>query len=258
MKKYICLVLICLCSTLIFAQEKIEEPEIHKIKGKEYYIHLVEPGNTLYAISRIYAIPVLSLKEANPTLSNELTIGDRLLIPLKEVVRKDISEGLEIDGNFLIHEVQKKNTLYSLAKEYNVEINEIIAVNPEVEEGLIKGMKIKIPVAKIKSTDEEIEYIVPASVNPYVTHMVAIKETLYSLSKKYEVTVDSIIKVNNGLLEGLKVDQLINIPIVKKYEDTTDITLLFDSSEVKEQYTIALLLPLYVDMLEETKDTTYK
>lgn len=258
MKKYIYTLLLVFISALSIAQEKTEELEVHKINGKEYYIHTVEAGNTLYAISRKYAIPIEELKAANPTLSSELTIGDRLLIPLKEIVRKDVTEGLEIDGNFLVHEVQKRNTLYSLAKEYNVEINEIIAVNPEVEDGLKKGMKVKIPVNKIKSDESNTEYVVPAVTNPYVTHLVQAKETLYSLSKKYEVSIDSIKGVNNGLPEGLKVNQLINLPILKTYEDTSSVELSFDSTAVKQSYEVALLLPLYLDMLEETHDTTYK
>ncbi|NOG57841.1 MAG: LysM peptidoglycan-binding domain-containing protein [Bacteroidetes bacterium] len=258
MKKYIIGIIACLLTISINAQEVNNELEVHKINGKEYYIHVVEPGNTLYAISRKYAVPVEVLKTENPRLSQELTIGDRLLIPVKEVIRKDLSEGLEIDGNFLIHEVQRKNTLYSIAKEYNVEINEIIAVNPEIEEGLKKGMKIKIPVAKIKSKPENAKYIVPASTNPYVTHLVLAKETLYSLSKFYNVTVDSILEVNNGLIEGLKVGQLINIPIIKTYEDTSVVKVEFDSTAVKERYKVALLMPLYLDLLNSVQDTSYK
>ena len=258
MKKFIYTVCLFFAISFAFAQEDAKELEVNKINGKEYYIHVVEAGNTLYAISRKYAIPVDELKAANPSLTSELTIGNRLLIPLKEIVRKDITEGLEIDGNFLVHEVQRKNTLYSLAKEYNVEINEIIAANPSIEDGLKKGMKIKIPVNKIKSEDSNSEYVVPAITNPYVTHFVAAKETLYSLSKQYEVSVDSILKVNNGLPEGLKIDQLINIPILKTYEDTSTVELEFDSTALKENYEVALLLPLYLDILDKIKDTTYK
>lgn len=257
MKRFIYSLVLLLVFTGSYAQEASSEPEIHKINGKEFYIHEVEAGNTLYAISRRYAVPIEVLKKENPRLGQELTIGDRILIPVEEVVRKDINEGLEMDGNFLIHEVQKKNTLYSIAKEYHVEINDIISVNPEIEDGLKKGMKIKIPVARIKGDVEDASYIVPAATNPYVTHLVEPKETLYSLSKRYDVTVDSILDVNNGLLEGLKIGQLINIPIIKTYEDTTAIQVVFDSNAVKQNYKVALLLPLFIDEYEKAKDTTY-
>lgn len=249
---------------LASAQERMEQEQeidlkVHQINGKEYYIHVVEAGNTLYAISRRYAIPVEKLKAENPRLTQELTIGDRLLIPLDEVKRRDLESSPDIDGNFLIHEVQKKNTLYSIAKEYNVEINDIIAQNPAVEDGLKKGMKIRIPVAEIKS-ETNTEYIQPAAASPYVTHEVLPKETLYSLSKKYEVSIDSLLSVNNGLTGGLRVNQLINIPILKDYIDTNFQKVEFDSSAIKPTYKVVLMLPFYLNLMEQAEDSsmTYK
>lgn len=246
-----------LLSFFSFSQEPTEQLKVHEINGKEYYIHLVDSGNTLYAISRRYAIPIEKLKEENPRLTQALTIGDRLLIPLSEIKRRDLDESPEMDGNFLIYEVQKKNTLYSLAKEYHVEVNDIIAENPQVEEGLKKGMKIRIPVAKIKGNTDALGYITPAESSPYRTHMVLPKETLYSLSKKYKVSIDSILMVNNQLPGGLKVNQLINIPILKLYQDSSRVNEpLFDSAAVKPSYQVALLLPFYLEEFKQASDTT--
>lgn len=251
---YLLLICLIMLTSASIAQDA-KKLEVHKIDGKEYYIHVVDSGNTLYAISRKYAVPVEVIQKENPRLTTALTIGDRLLIPVKEVIRKDLDESLEIDGNFLIHEVQKRSTLYSIAKEYNVEQKDIIAANPDLKEGLKNGMKIRIPVAKVKSTAEDAEYIVPAASNPYVTHIVLPKQTLYGLSKEYKVTVDSILKVNNGLPEGLASGQLINIPILKTYEDTSQ-KIVFDSNAVKKGYSIALLLPLYQNEFEKEPDTS--
>ncbi|MBD3635723.1 MAG: LysM peptidoglycan-binding domain-containing protein, partial [Crocinitomicaceae bacterium] len=238
---------------------KVNQFQVHEIKGNEYYIHVVEKGNTLYAISRMYSVPIEVLKEENPRLNTtELTIGDRLLIPVKEVRRKNIEETVDVDGNYIIHEVQRKHTLYSIAKEYNIEIKDIITSNPQVEEGLKKGMRLRIPVAKLKSEKNEAEYVVPAAISPYVTHYVEPKDTLYSLSKEYAVTIDSIKWVNNGLLGGLKVGQLINIPILKVYEDTVSFSYEFDSSAVKSAYRITLMLPFYLDLMEQAEDTNYQ
>ena len=143
MNKFFALVVICFFTFLnLQAQEVDNELKIHQIDGKDYYIHLVDSGNTLYAISRMYAISIEDLKAENPRLTESLTIGDRLLIPVKDVKRKDLKNSPEIDGNYLVYEVQRKNTLYSISKEFQVEINDIIAANPEIEEGLRKGMKI--------------------------------------------------------------------------------------------------------------------
>mgnify|MGYP005843867175 CR=1 FL=1 len=253
--------LLFLLSSPAFSQEAEVEREdfkVHEIKGEKYYIHLVDSGNTLYAISRMYAIPVDVIKRENPRLTETLTIGDRLLIPLKEIKRKDLKKSPNIDGNFLIYEVQRKNTLYSISKEYHVEINDIIAVNPQIEEGLKKGMKIKIPIDKIRGNDTTQTDIIPAEASPFVTHEVMPKETLYSLSKRYKTSIDSIKLVNNGLAGGLKVGDLINIPQLKQFKDTTTTSVVaFDSAAVKPFYSVALLLPFYLDAFEDAADTTY-
>jgi len=260
--KYLLVFLFVSCSFLSFAQEtQKEELVIHKIGGKEYYIHVVDTGNTLFAISRKYAIPREEILKANPRLTEILTLGDRLMIPLDKITRRDLDEAPDIDGNFLVHEVQKKNTLYSIAKEYNVEINDIIVANPEIEDGLKKGAKIKIPVAKIKSSSGEEEYVVPAAASPYVTHKVAPQETLYSLSKLYNVSIDSINLVNNGLVGGLKEKDLINIPILKNYKKMAiqaieDVE--FDSAGVKKSYKVSVLLPFYLEMMDSSNVLEYK
>lgn len=260
--RYLLIFIFVSCSFLSFAQEaEKEELIIHKIEGKEYYIHVVDTGNTLFAISRKYAIPREEILKANPRLTEVLTLGDRLMIPLDKITRRDLNEAPDIDGNFLIHEVQRQNTLYSIAKEYNVEINDIIVANPVIEDGLKRGMKIKIPVAKIKNATGDQEYVVPAAASPYVTHKVAPKETLYSLSKLYNVTIDSINMVNNGLVGGLQEGDLVNIPILKNYKRVSiqaieDVE--FDSAAVKKAYKVSVLLPFYLDLMDESNELEYK
>ena len=259
--RYLLVFLFVSCSLFSFAQETEKEVlTVHKIGGKEYYIHIVDTGNTLFAISRKYAIPREEILKANPRLTDVLTLGDRLMIPLDKITRRDLDEAPDIDGNFLLHEVQKKNTLYSIAKEYSVEINDIIVANPGVEDGLKKGTKIKIPVAKIKSSNGGEEYVVPAAASPYVTHSVVAKETMYALGKLYNVSEDSIALVNNGLVGGLKVGDLINIPILKNYKRVAiqaieDVE--FDSAAVKKSYKVSVLLPFYLDLMEQSSTLGY-
>ena len=260
--KYILVFLLIGYSFLSFAQEtEKEEVVIHKINGKEFFIHVVDTGNTLFAISRKYAIPREEILKANPRLTEILTLGDRLMIPLDKITRRDLDEAPDIDGNFLVHEVQKKNTLYSIAQEYNVEINDIIVANPEIEDGLKRGTKIKIPVAKIKNSTGEEEYVVPAAASPYITHKVEPKQTLYALGKLYNVSVDSIKLVNNGLVGGMKEGDLINIPILKNYKKVSVQAIenvKFDSAAIKKAYKVSVLLPFYLDFMNESNKLEYK
>lgn len=226
--------------------------ETHSINGKQYYIHIVEKGESLYAIHKKYDIPVDVIKKENPGVSDGLSIGEKVFIPVK----RETNSTNTINGNFITHEVQKKQTLYSISKLYKVQQNEIIAANPQLTEGLKEGQIIKIPVKKLKietiSDDTEV-------VQKKKTHNVSKGETLYSLSKIYGVSVDEIKAENNGLPQGLQEGETIIIPTndTDLNQDTlsntsADTIIVFsDSIFKKKTYNIGLLLPFYLDENDE-------
>jgi LysM repeat protein len=190
-----------------------QTPETVKVDGDKYYVHIVKSGQTLYAISKKYAIDVAEIKKANPELDIEgLKIGQSVLIPKDEVDRREFKKSdVSISGDTIFHKVVKKETLYSLSKKYGLGIDQILKINPIVEkEGLETGMTVKIPYKSGKSIEtEELEKPREDSLR---LHVVQPKETLFSLSKEYGVSIDSIQIINDGLQEGLKVGTTIRIP----------------------------------------------
>jgi len=236
--------------------------EVHQVNGKSYYIHVVEPGNTLYSISKKYNVPVDVIEKENASVADGLSLGEKVFIPIK----KDTAQEFEsINGNFFVHKVEKGRTLYSLAKEFNLQQKDIIALNPDIDEtGIKEGQEIKIPVKEIKQQKPAEE--VAKTNATYQTHFVKTGETLYSLSKLYQVSIDSIRLVNNGLPEGLKVDQNIYIPIKQNrvasiQHNSTEVKPLVQSvkntvqsvvnASHKGVYKIALLLPFYLEENQE-------
>ena len=239
-------------SSVLFSQS--DTLKVHQINGKNFYIHVAEKGNTLYAISKMYDVPQDVIKKENPGLSDGISIGEKIFIPVK---RHESQPENTVDGNYIEHTVTKKQTLYSISNEYKVKQKEIIAANPEIKDGLKEGQIIKIPVVSIKDVDgakqNEPEHV-------YKTHVVKKGETLYALSKLYNVSQDSIKIVNNGLKKGLRVDETINIPIKRtkpkeisvKSPDLTQPSLgLIDTLKSvinkKGQYEVAVMLPFYIE-----------
>lgn len=132
------------------------------------------------------------------------------------------------------HKVTAKETLYSLSRDFNVSVDDIKANNPDVvKKGLKIGQIIKIPKEKnidiqqstsvTETTIDKTEKLKPADAtqentstlavgNSIQHHKVLPKETLYSLSKKYNVTVDEIKMQNEELLKnGLQIGQTLII-----------------------------------------------
>ena len=108
---------------------------------------------------------------------------------------------------YAIHEVEKGETLYSLSKRYGVTIEEITDANKVLSGGLKVGQRIKIPTKEAETVLQEEQ-----TATSGITHKVAKRETLYSLSKRYGVSVEEICKANPTLERGLKAGQVIVIP----------------------------------------------
>lgn len=92
--------------------------------------HILKAGETIYAVSRMYEIPVAEIMQYNPGLDiNDIPIGQEILLPPEEPEQNELAfdeEGL------LFHKVKKGETLYSIARYYGVSIREIRTVNPEL------------------------------------------------------------------------------------------------------------------------------
>ena len=242
--------------SLASSAQQFNEKQVQLIEGNTYYLHKIEKGNTLYSLSKMYSVKIKDLISENPQLEEGLKVGQVIRIPVKKVDTKKAADNPpKAEGSFLVHTVAPKETLYALSRKYEVSTEELQKVNPELKDGLKEGMQIKIPVAAVEADVEEIE-IAPAVEDSFELHFVEPKETLYSLAKDYNVNIDSIRLINNGLKEGLKIGTTIRLPIKKTPFSAESagglmddiIPLVIDSGKKKDVYQIALMLPFYFDL----------
>jgi len=258
MKHYLLAFLFFLITpSLTFAQP--EGAVVETINGKKYYVHIVEQGNTLYGIQNLYKVKMETILAANPNLSDNLIIGQKILIPV------DPTTPVTQSGT---HTVQGGETLYGISKKYSCTVAELQTLNPGISEGISIGQQIKIPLKESNQTTEVIQSDPTTTTFTYdisykdslVRHTVLDQETLYSISKRYMVSTDTIQKLNN--LNGAKVKkgdvllipvkkvnyQVIEKEIVHLNSDTiipTDTNNIIVRDEV---YTVALLLPLMLNL----------
>ncbi len=115
--------------------------------------YLVKSKETKYSIAREYGITVTQLEELNPKIKeNGLKVDDVIYVPKY----KDASQGA-----FQIHKVEKLETFYSLSKRFEMTKEELIAVNPELKDGVKEGMLLKIPNKTKENTSTFIDEILP-------------------------------------------------------------------------------------------------
>ncbi len=134
-----------------------------------------------------------------------------------------------INGSrYYVHSVVEGDTLYSLSKLYNLEESEILEANPILGDGLKRGVNIKIP-----TTGELVAKPLPERKQRKIfdSHVVVAGETLYSISHKYEISVQTILEDNPDLdPSALSVGQML---VIRKDEQG-----LADETQIRSELDI--------------------
>ncbi len=178
------------------------------LEGTVYYIHVVEPGQTLYSIARAYQISQKEITVENPSVIAGLQVGQALKIPVQPTMVPEVDTSPEQEGDS-IHSVKPGETIYSIARSYGLEEEELLQANPGVDpEEMSPGLLLKIPSPAGEGPepayDEEgIAY-----------HEVKRRETLYSIARFYGVSVQDIRAANPELgWGGPRAGQTIRVPL---------------------------------------------
>lgn len=142
---------------------------------EESNIYIVKKGDNLWNIANQYGLTVDELKRINNLDSNLINVGQKLLIPTREDILQD---------DYTIYTVKAGDTLYSIAKSFDVSVEELLTLNKLNSTGLFIGQQLLIP-----SNGIQIVGVVDYTIQP--------GDTLWKIAKNCNVNVDDIIKLNN-------------------------------------------------------------
>ena len=145
-------------------------------------------------------------------------------------------EKVKIEGkNFYVHNVKKKETLYSLGKAYGVTADMIVENNSSLATGLKEGTIIYIPVVEnVNQQSAEKETAVTQNTKKqkkYKRHTVKWYEDITDISEKYNVPVEAIIALNNLPDGKLKARMVLQIPDADFLSEFVSATGLANNSQ---------------------------
>lgn len=165
----------------------------------------VVSGDSLWSIAKKLNTTVNELKEANNLTSNNLSIGQILIIPEKDKPTNETS----------IYTVISGDNLYKIANKFNTTVNELKTLNNLTSNNLSIGQILKIP------SNEEI--------SNSATYVVVSGDSLYKIANKFNTTVDELKTLNNLTSNNLSIGQIINIPSTESSNYTTYIVVKGDN-----------------------------
>lgn len=274
MLKNLTLITFLLLTGIVLAQPGTAP--IKEVNGKKYYVHKVQPGNTLWGLQQMYGVKVEEIVAENPELREGLKADSEVLIPVKGGA---VAVEEETTSKY---KVKRGETLYGLSRKFNTTVDKLIELNPPLaSEGLKKGEWIIVPgkidgeTEEVVNADPEVEPLPnPFVVDTVVTdthheevkikfsdttirHTVLPHETMYSISKRFMVKIDKIMELNNLNSTALSEGQVLIIPVKQERIEKVKIKEVqpdYDpnsndpiSFEVKDRYRIAVMIPLHLD-----------
>jgi len=233
-------------------------------KGKVYYIHTVKQNQTLHSISRAYNVTIQDIAAANPNIVLEvIKPGQALKIPVISTLDNLSESYFNLSKrDFIYHKIKPHQTIYYISKKYNISPDLIYKYNPGSSELIQVGQELRIPKPHVVKRDSLAYDIADSSMYYHVKN----KDTLYSIAKKYGVTVADFIELNPSLRWGLKAGMYLRIPGKMSLDIFTGeiVDTLLPPEDKIELYTkdqcdsikksrnnktvkIALLLPFYAE-----------
>ena len=169
--------------------------------AEEYY--LVEKGDTLYSISQKFNVPISRIKQLNNLQNNTLMIGQKIYLA-----------DINTNDNLQKHIVQRGETLYSIAKKYNITLEKLKEQNNITDNILQIGQVLIISEPENDKNFLESNY----SLNPnnvqeeYIIYYVKRGDSLWKIATAYNITVPDLIEKNNLKNLTLQIGQKLLVP----------------------------------------------
>lgn len=218
------------------------------------FMYTVKKGDSLYSIAKKYNTTVSAIMNLNYLTNTNLTIGQVLRIP--EMYFKENEMYLP---NYINYTVKKGDSLYSIARDNNIDINTLIKDNSLTNNILTIGqiLRIRKPMSSTIEVEECIgpDYTPPTSIqSSYQNYTVARGDSLYSIARKFNTTVDDLVNLNNLTSNNLSIGQILKIPASSSQTNSNTKTYIVKAGD--NLYSIARNNNTTVDAIKRKNNLT--
>ncbi|WP_162054500.1 LysM peptidoglycan-binding domain-containing protein [Pontibacter pamirensis] len=187
------------------ATNTVKREEVAPVAAPKPTKHVVKQGETLYGISRMYAVTVNDLTAWNKLgdvpiqMGQELLIAEPLVQPEQEATAEDVPATM-LSTTSDYHTVVAGETLYQISKKYSVSLEDMRNWNKLTDNNirLRQELRVKAPAgATAPATATESGSAETSALPSTGYHTVADGESMYQISRKYGVTIKDIMGWNN-------------------------------------------------------------
>ena len=183
--------------------------------------HKVQKGETLFTLSKLYGKSIDELRALNNLKDAKIVIGQEIIVEKPVEIAQHVST---VKPNVAVakkeettYKVTKGETLSSIARKFDTTQDELISLNQLASNKILAGQELKVAVQKTAVASSAVPAAAsgteqPASINEPVSHKVAAGESLFSISKLYNISIDELKAHNNLSTNKLQQGQTLQIP----------------------------------------------
>lgn len=230
MRRFLCILfLLVVAAGTVRAQEGRSNSIVY-IGGVRFYVHTVVAGQTLSSLARLYEVDNATLLKHNPAAADGLKIDQTIKIPF--TAKSDKAAAVadrKARKTFTTHRVAKGETLYSIARRYEISVPVLLEDNPSADPSRLSiGQELRIRKKAVGKADDaqtrrELDHyadrMTDAAADGYIYRVVQPKETIYSLSRQYGMTEADFIALNDLENKSLQAGAIVKVPDPKKQID---------------------------------------
>lgn len=158
-------------------------------KSSKGDIYTVKSGDSLYKIANQFDTTIEAIKKLNNLTNNTLSIGQKLIIPSSSKDQTNQNDAANI------YTVKSGDSLYKIALANNVSVQDILNANNLTSTTLSIGQKL----------------IIPSTISNEKLYTVVSGDSLWSIAKKFNTTVNDIKNLNNLTSNTLSIGQKLKI-----------------------------------------------
>lgn len=182
--------------------------------GQKFDYYTLNNGETLDDVSKKFNVIISDLIKLNPEFENGISVlTDSIIVPLFNVYDSQNEDRKSI--NLLTHKVKRKETLYSISKDYKLNVTDLKKYNPQLYTSTIKkGDVLKVPVYSIENQIETSSIL--------SEYIVRSKEGKWRIAYQHGLTINELELINPAMNPILNQGDIIIVPIISTNKDNLD------------------------------------
>lgn len=207
---------------------------------KKYISYTVQQGETMKSIAKDNDIKSRDLMRLNPDVSKKPSANTVIIIPNKNYGKEE-SDGASSQKN---HTVLRKENLFSISQKYGISVEALKKANDIHGNNISVGRVLVIPNLENIVSEELTEVAIDSS---FITHTVIKDDTLFNLTRLYQISEEALYEFNPALKDGLNLGMVLIVG--EKTDDEAEVNI-FEDIITDKPLNVLLMLPYKLNSVD--------